>query len=113
MITSLNHMKIDITTQAAQYLERSSTRRILIDMKPDMTSSGCGCGKSKKYYTPYIRQMKQEEFFKNYRQEIVGDIEVFLSPKALEAAQELVTIRLEKTLFIKNLEVDGIQFIVE
>jgi hypothetical protein len=99
--------------QVKAYLEKTGTNRLLIDMTPDMTNSGCGCGKTKKYYTPYIRAAKADEHFENYIHCNINNVDIFLSPKVLEAAEEIITIRLEKTLFMKKFEVEGIRFIVE
>ncbi|QOX62130.1 hypothetical protein FRZ06_01575 [Anoxybacterium hadale] len=106
-------MNIAIEQEAKAYLQKSGIRRLLIDMNPDMTNSGCGCGKSKKYYTPYIRPLKENESYPNHKVFHVDDMELFLSPKAIEAAKETVTIRLERNFFLKNLELDGIGFLVE
>jgi hypothetical protein len=106
-------LNIAIEQEAKAYLQKSGIRRLLIDMNPDMTNSGCGCGKSKKYYTPYIRALKENESYKNLKLIHVDDTQLFLSPKAIEASKEIVTIRLETNFFIKNLVLDGIGFIVE
>jgi hypothetical protein len=106
-------LNITIEQEAKLYLQKSGISRLLIDMTPDMTNSGCGCGKSKKYYTPYIRPLKERETYQNYLHISLDGIQLLLSPKAVEAAQEEVIIRLEKNLFIKNLVLKGIGFIVE
>jgi len=106
-------LNIKIENEAKDYLRKTGTTRLLIDMTPDLTNSGCGCGKTKKFYTPFIREMKPDEHFKNYTIYQTDIVDVYLSPKALEGAEDIVTIKLEKTLFFKKLEVQGIQFIVE
>ena len=106
-------MIIEVEDEVKAYLEKTGTKRLLIDMTPDMTNSGCGCGKSKKFYTPYIRPLKPDEHFKGFTLYQVNQIDLFLSPKAIEAAEEKVTIKLEKSLFVKNLVAEGIGFIVE
>ena len=106
-------MNIITMEDAAKYLRKTGTRKLLIDMTPDMTNSGCGCGKAKKYYTPYVRHMKAEETYQNYFHYPTKDVDIYVSPRAMDAASDTVTIRLEKTLFIKKLEVDGIKYIVE
>lgn len=106
-------MRIVIEEEATKYLMKTGIRRLLLDMTPDLTNSGCGCGKVKKFYTPYIRTMRQDEHYTNHLIYHAGTIDVYLSPKAQEAAEDIVTIKLEKTLFLKKLDVSGLQFIVE
>ncbi len=106
-------MIIKIQENAKEYLEKTGTKKLLIDMTPDMTNSGCGCGKTKKFYTPCIRAMKADEHFREYKQYSIDDVNIFLSPKVLDAAEDVVIIKLEKTLFMKKLELEGIRFIVE
>lgn len=106
-------MIIKLEEDAGAYLEKTGTRRLLIDMTPDMTNSGCGCGKSKKFYTPNIRPMKAEEQTAGYTRFEAGPAEIFISSRALEAADDVVTVILEKTLFVKKLDLKGIRFVVE
>lgn len=106
-------MIIKLDENAKAYLEKTGTQRLLIDMTPDMTNSGCGCGKSKKFYTPYIRALRTDEKIFNCTRFEDGQVEIFLSPKAIEASEDLVTVKLEKNLFMKKLELEGIRFLVE
>ena len=105
-------MIIKMEPEVLTYLDKLGTKRLLIDMTPDMTNSGCGCGKTKKFYTPYIRVMKADEHFANYIHYNTENVDIFLSPKVLDAAEDIIVIQLEKTLFMKKLEVKGIGFIV-
>ncbi|MEL7654893.1 MAG: CC/Se motif family (seleno)protein [Bacillota bacterium] len=106
-------MIITMEEEVKNYLDKNGAKKLLIDMTPDLTNSGCGCGKAKKYYTPYIRIMKSDEYYKDYTLYHTDNADIFLSPKVLEAAEDVIKIKLEKTLFMKKLEVEGIGFIVE
>lgn len=106
-------MIIELDAGVKAYLEKTGTKRLLIDMTPDMTNSGCGCGKSKKYYTPYLRALKANEQVGNCTHFQIDQVDIFLSPKAIQAAEDLIKIKLEKNLFVKKLELEGIRFIVE
>lgn len=106
-------MIITVEEDAKAYLKNTGVKRLLIDMSPDMTNSGCGCGKTKKYYVPYIRALKDSESVNSFTQFRVDPVEVFFSQKAIQASEESVRIKLEKSLFMKKLDLEGIRFIVE
>lgn len=106
-------MNITLEQEAKTYLDNVGIKRLLIDMAPDMTNIGCGCGKTKKYYTPYVRELKSSEDYKAHLHIEVEGIELLISKKAQQAAREKVTVRLEKNFFLKSLALDGIDFIVE
>lgn len=106
-------MIIKVEEDVKAYLEKTGTKRLLIDMTPDMTNSGCGCGKTKKFYTPYIRPLKKDESVDKYSHFRADQLDLYFSQKAVQASDDLVTIKLEKSLFVKNLALEGIRFIVE
>lgn len=106
-------MKVRLDREAKAYLEKTGVKRLLITMSPDVTNTGCGCGRTKKYYTPYIRPLKEREEYKDHLRMQIDNIELLISPKAQQASDGEIRIRLEKSLFVKNLALEGIGFIVE
>lgn len=102
-------MKIVVETGVIEYLEKAGTNGLVIDMLPERTSGGCGCGKTKKFYTPYIRPTKNDEQFrKDFQMLQIDGIKIFVVQKAFHAAEDTITIFIEKTLLIKKLQLKGI-----
>ena len=106
-------MIIKIEEDAKAYLKKNSIKKLLIDMVPDLTNSGCGCGKTKKFYTPYIRAMKPDEHYTNFMFYQTDIVDIYLAPRVHEAAEDIITVKLEKNLFIKKIDLEGIRFIIE
>jgi len=96
-----------------EYLDKNGSGRIIIDMIPDRTSACCGTGKTKKFYVPFIRLLGIVETpGKGYTKYSQEGIDIYISDKARPAAEEVVTIYIEKTLIISNLAVKGIGYYI-
>ncbi|MBR0598698.1 hypothetical protein [Sinanaerobacter chloroacetimidivorans] len=105
---------INVDSNVKEYLEKAGSDSLVIEMLPDKTSAGCGCGKTKKFYTPYIRPAKpKEQFGREYEKISQNGLRIFISKMALTAAEEMVMISIEKTLFIKKLTVTGIPIVFD
>ncbi len=100
-----------------EYLEKHQAACLVIDMIQDETSSGCCCGITKKYYTPYVRiSSNKDNMSKEYVEYEEDGITVFIVKKALTQVQgddDMVNIYLEKVLFSKKLNVNGIKAVVD
>lgn len=107
-------MKIILEESVKVYLNKNHSQTLVVDMIREETSSGCSCGMTKKYYTPFVRIGKtQEKLSSKYTKYEVDGIDVFMTQRAVSDAENSVTIYLEKTLFIKQLAIKGIKRIVE
>lgn len=107
-------MKIIINKDARQYLEKQNSTGIVINMLPDRTSSCCGTGKTKKFYTPFLRPIKPGEQFNNsYAMYQADGITVFIANRAVKEAKDTIEIFVEKSFLAKELGVKGIGLILE
>lgn len=108
-------MKIVIQAGVKEYLKKADTNRLVISMVPDRTSTCCGTGKTKKFYTPDIRHAKRgEQFGRTYRKFEADGVEIRISEKALAGLKaDVLTVSVKKTLFDENLECKGIEPIFE
>lgn len=100
-------MKITITSEAKDYLRKKKLSSMLIDMIPQETSAGWGCGTTKRYYIPSVRIGYNTNSSK-YLKFNIDELEVLLSPKVEQENEEGITIYLEKVFFVKKLDVKGI-----
>ncbi len=106
-------MEIVIEENVNDYLIKNGSDSIIIDMIPDRTSACCGTGKTKKFYVPFIRIPGVDEHpEKGYTKYQTKGINIYISEKALLAANETITIFIEKTLIISNLAVKGIDLYI-
>lgn len=108
-------MEIMIETGVKEYLEKLATNRLVINMIPGETSTGCGCGKTKRFYTPDIRPAKMDEKFgKGFRKFQSDGLDIWIAEKAWSGSNDsTVTISLRKTFFIERLEFTGIEIMFE
>jgi len=108
-------LEIVIETGVQEYLKKAATNRLVINMIPGETSTGCGCGKTRRFYTPDIRPAKMEEqFTKGFRRFQSDGLDIWMSEKAWSGANDgTVTVSLKKTFFIERLECTGIKFVFD
>lgn len=104
-------MKLVVNKDAKEYIQKCKGECLIVDMILDETNPGCGCGQTKKYYTPYIRiGQNKENLYKDHILFKDGDIDVFISKKATSnlSTDDTVTIYLEKAFFMKKLSISGL-----
>lgn len=109
-------MEIVIGTGVKEYLEKVATNRMVINMIPGETSTGCGCGKTKRFYTPDIRPAKMDEQFgKGFRKFQSDGLDIWIAEKAFSGTtnEGTVTILLKKIFFIERLECTGIEIVFD
>jgi len=107
-------MNIIIEAGVKEYLKKADTNRLVIIMIPNRTSTCCGTGKTRKFYTPEVRPARPEEHFGNgYRNLQLDGLDVWFSQKAFEGMKDsTVTISLKRTLFGEELECKGIEMLL-
>ena len=106
-------LEIVVEENVHDYLNKNGSNNVIIDMIPDRTSACCGTGKTKKFYVPFIRiPGVDEKPEKGYTMFQSKGINIYISEKALLAANETITIFIEKTLIISNLAVKGIDLYI-
>lgn len=106
-------MEIVIENNVKEYLDKNRSDSVIIDMIPDRTSACCGTGKTKKFYVPFIRiPGAEEKLEKSYTKYQTNGVNVYVSEKARIAAEEIVTIFIEKTFIVSNLAVRGIELYI-
>lgn len=108
-------MELVIGTGVKEYLEKVATNRLVINMIPGETSTGCGCGKTKRYYTPDIRPAKMDERFGKGFQKFQSDgLDIWIAEKAKSGSKDgTVTVSFKKTFFIERLECTGIELVFD
>lgn len=108
-------MEIVIEAGVKEYLKKASTNRLVINMIPGETSGGCGCGKTRRFYTPDIRPAKSEESFsKGFQKFQSNGIDIWVAKKALSGSNDsTVTVFTTKTFFIEKLECKGIEIVFD
>ncbi|GMO49308.1 MAG: hypothetical protein Pg6C_11910 [Treponemataceae bacterium] len=95
-----------------EYLRKAGTDSVVVKLVPDRIPVCCG-GKTRKYYTPYIRPAKPGEQFGSHYEKLASDgVYMFITPYALEAAQGDVTVSLQHAFAAKKLDVAGIPPII-
>lgn len=103
-------MKLVIEKGVKEYLLKCNSQSIIVGALIEETSSGCCCGITKKYYTPYIRVgQSSKQISDEYIKYKVDDIDVFIAKKVLADAEDVVTIYLEKAFFMKKLNIKGLK----
>lgn len=108
-------MEIVIESGVREYLKKSATNCLVIRMIPSRTSAGCGCGKTKKFYTPDIRPAKMEEYFgKEFVKFQSNGLDVWVSRKAIEGLiDDTIIISVSKSFFVTRLECKGIRLVFD
>jgi len=108
-------LEIVIGTGVKEYLKKAATNRLVISMIPGETSTGCGCGKTRRFHTPDIRPAKMEEQFgKGFRKFQSDGLEIWMAEKAWSGANDgTVIVFLKKTFFIERLECTGIEMVFD
>ncbi|MDR1806638.1 MAG: hypothetical protein LBR33_01755 [Propionibacteriaceae bacterium] len=82
---------IKLRADALKYLAREANAGVLLDMLRDrVATSCCGLGRTRPFFTTYVRAVRPgESFGVDYECVRVGEVPVFLSPRAQQAlAQE-------------------------
>jgi hypothetical protein len=107
-------MEIIIEAGAIEYLKKADTNRLVISMIPNRTSTCCGTGKTRKFYTPEVRPARPAEYFGNgFRNFQPEGLDVWVSQKAFDCMKDVtVTISLKRTLFGEELECKGIEMLL-
>jgi hypothetical protein len=99
---------LSIDEGVKEYLHNAGTDSVVVKLVPNRIPVCCG-GKTRKYYTPYIRPAKPgEQFGGRYKKLAAGGVYVFITPYALEAAEGNLTVSLENALVTKKLDLTGI-----
>lgn len=103
-------MKLLIEKGVKEYLLKCNSQSIIVGALLEETSSGCCCGITKKYYTPYIRvRQSSKPISDEYIEYKVDGIDIFISEKVLADVEDVVTIYLEKALLMKKLNIKGLK----
>lgn len=107
-------MRIEIAPDVREYMTKQNAQVLIVDMRPNVTNPGCGCGATKTFYLPEIRMgfAKNGDFGQTHRQYQSDGVTLWISKRVPPDMDGEIRIFLEKIFFTKKLQLSGLDAIM-
>jgi len=106
-------MLIEMQDGVRAYMKKHAAPCLVIDMDKNITNPGCGCGRTKTFYTPSARLgFEEKKLAKTHNSVAVDGVTIFISRLIEDKEDMQIEIFIEKLFLMKKLAVKGIDTIV-